>query len=49
ALHRHDAVQQDFRGIFHVQQFALLGKLRARALGKDMAARLFADWLAAHG
>ncbi len=47
-VHQHYAGRQDFRGIFQVQQLALLGKLRARALGKDAESRLFADWLAAH-
>jgi hypothetical protein len=40
--------QQDFRGIFQVQQLALLGKLRARAIGKQAESGLFADWLARH-
>jgi hypothetical protein len=44
----HYEAQQDFRGIFQVQQLALLGKLRARAIGKLAESALFADWLSRH-
>lgn len=48
SLYRHFAETNDFRGMYQAQQLALLGKLRARALGKFTISRLFADWLAAN-
>lgn len=48
AIHAEHAARQDYRGMFQVQQLALLGKLRARALGKTVESDLFAAWLGRH-
>jgi hypothetical protein len=47
-IHADHAARQDFRGMFQVQQLALLGKMRARALGKLDESALFAAWLSRH-
>ncbi len=47
-IHADHAERRDFRGMFQVQQLALQGKLRARAIGKHEEADLFAEWLYRH-